>query len=342
MSEGVLVVDKPRGMTSHDVVARVRRLLGTRRVGHAGTLDPMATGVLVVLVGEATKLGPYLTADDKRYLATIALGRATDTLDADGRTTATDEAPAWLREALCEPSRALASLASTASPGPVFARLAEALAAELARAEQVPPAYSAIHVEGRRSHELARAGESVPLAPRPVKVHGLEVVACGAPEPPDEPWISVGVHVSKGYYVRSLARDLGARLGVPAHLAALRRLSSGAFHLETCVDLEGGADSVRAALIPVAEAAAKALPLGRLTAEGVARVRQGKPIQAGDFSEVPPFGDAAAWLGPDGRLAAIGARAAPESATDPPVEGERFTIARGFGGGGGVEQGAVE
>ena len=140
-AEGVLVVDKPGGMTSHDVVARVRRLLGTRRVGHAGTLDPMATGVLVVLVGEATKLGPYLTADDKGYVADVAFGRATDTLDAEGTTTTSADVPPWL----CD------EIASRESP-----RLAAALAEELGRGSQVPPVFSAIHVDGRRSHDRAR------------------------------------------------------------------------------------------------------------------------------------------------------------------------------------------
>jgi len=315
--EGVLVVDKPGGMTSHDVVARVRRLLGTRRVGHAGTLDPMATGVLVVLVGEATKLGAYLTADDKSYVAKACFGRATDTLDAEGKVTATAEVPAWLAGEL----RVAGQGSLSGAP-----RLAEAIAAEIARTSQVPPAYSAIHVDGKRSHDLARAGEAVDLAPREVAVRAIEVVAAGAPEPPEDPWLTLRVHVAKGYYVRSLARDLGERLGVPAHLTALARTASGAFAIDDAVALDAGAAALRAALIPTATAATRALPVGRLTAEGVVRVRQGKRVSPEDFVEVPPVADASAWLGPEGRLCAIGAHLAPESAE------AAFVIHRGFVG----------
>jgi tRNA pseudouridine55 synthase len=310
--EGVLVVDKPGGMTSHDVVGGVRRLLGTRRVGHAGTLDPMATGVLVVLVGEATKLGPYLTADDKRYLAEVAFGRATDTLDADGETTATAEVPAWLVEELRE--------------APLGGRLREAIAAETARTEQVPPVYSAIHVDGRRSHDLARAGEDVALAPRPVAVRDIRVVGTSAVDPR----VTLHVAVSKGYYVRSLARDLGERLGVLAHLSALRREASGSFTIADAVALSAGAGPLQAALIPLAQAAVRALPAARLTAQGAGRARQGKRLAAADFVELPPLGDASAWLDPGGLLVAIGAREAPDSATDLSVGGASFVIHRGF------------
>jgi tRNA pseudouridine55 synthase len=321
--EGVLVLDKPTGMTSHDVVARVRRLLGTRRVGHAGTLDPMATGVLVVLVGEATKLGPYLTADDKRYVAKVCFGRATDTLDAEGKVTATAAVPGWLVDELRAAGEGSLSGAR---------RLAEALAAEMARTRQVPPAYSAIHVDGKRSHDLARAGEAVDLAPREVAVRAIEVVEAGAPEPPEDPWITLQVHVAKGYYVRSLGRDLGERLGVPAHLAALARTASGAFAIEDAAALDAGADALRAALIPTAAAASRALPVGRLTAEGVVRVRQGKVVSPEDFAEVPPVADASAWLGPEGRLCAIGAHLAPASAKGSGMAHGPFVIHRGFVG----------
>ncbi len=319
---GVLVVDKPSGMTSHDVVARVRKALGTRRVGHAGTLDPMATGVLVVLVGEATKLEPYLAADDKGYVARVSFGRATDTLDAEGRTTATGEVPEWLREEI-----------TGASAG---RRIAEAVAGEEARTEQVPPAYSAIHVDGRRSYERARAGEDVRLPPRPVAVRRLTVIDGGVPEDGGDPWIAMRVEVSKGYYVRSLARDLGERLGVPAHLSFLRRVRSGAFTIDGAVSLgsgllaeergagplpDGRGTDLGAGLIPIVEAAGRALPVGRLTVEGALRARQGKTIGEGDFSEMPPVADASVWLDAGGGLVAIGARVA-----EPPS----FVIHRGF------------
>jgi tRNA pseudouridine55 synthase len=323
---GVVVVDKPQGPTSHDVVGRVRRMLGTRRVGHAGTLDPMARGVLVILVGEATKLGPYLTAHDKGYLATVAFGSATDTLDAEGRVTRTAEVPAWLREELA------------ALPA-VGARLGEALAAEAARTEQVPPAYSAISVDGRRSYDRARAGEDVELAPRTVEVRALRILEGAAPVPapvpvpvPD-PWLVLELEVSKGYYVRSLARDLGERLGVPAHLRALARTSSGPFHVRDAVRLDAGAEALRAGLIPLADAASRALPCGRLTAEGAVRTRQGKRLSALDFVELPPLDQASAWIDPDGRLAAVGTRSAAGSATDPAVKDEHcFVMHRGFAG----------
>jgi tRNA pseudouridine55 synthase len=312
--EGVVAVDKPSGMTSHDVVARARRILGTRRIGHAGTLDPMATGVLVLLVGEATKLGPYLTAHEKRYEARVAFGRATDTLDAEGATVASAEVPGWL----------LAEIGAAAPEG--RPRLAAALEAEIARASQVPPAYSAIQVDGRRSYDRARAGEEVDLAPRPVAVRDLRLLRGGVPELPALPFVDLDVDVSKGYYVRALARDLGERLGVPAHLAALRRTASGPFTLARAVPL----DALRSALQPLAAAAAEALPVGGLTAEGAVRVRQGKGLVPADFASLPPLGDASVWLDPDGRPVAIGAHLAPEPATDPAMAAARFVIHRGF------------
>jgi len=206
---GVLVVDKPGGMTSHDVVARARRLFGTRAVGHAGTLDPMATGVLVLLFGEACKLSAYLTGQDKTYSAGVRFGSATDSLDADGRVTEERTLPAgWLaRETLDR-----------------------ALAVERARTLQVPPAVSAISEGGRRAYQRVRAGETVELAPRPVRVARLELLEWS------DAGVDVELEVSKGYYVRAFARDLGATLGVPAHLGRLRRLTSGAFSLR-CIPL---------------------------------------------------------------------------------------------------------
>jgi tRNA pseudouridine55 synthase len=311
-AEGVLVVDKPGGLTSHDVVARARRLLHTRRVGHAGTLDPMATGVLVVLAGEATKLVPYLTAHAKRYQARVVFGRATDTLDAEGTTTLTAGVPEWLRQEIAAPAGAGAG------------RLDEAIAAEQARGEQVPPAYSAIHVDGKRSYDLARAGEAVDLAPRAVAVAKLGRLGGGL-DP--QPHVDLEVEVSKGYYVRSLARDLGERLGVPAHLGALRRTASGPFALSDATLLDAGEDALRGALIPLAQAAARALPVGHLTAPGAARALQGKRLGADDFSALPSVGEASAWLDPGGRLVAVGARLSPGSAAEGAAE---LVVHRGF------------
>ncbi len=311
---GVLVMDKPGGMTSHDVVARLRRLLGTRRVGHAGeTLDPMATGVLVALVGEATKLGSHLTLHDKRYLARVAFGRATDTLDAEGETTQTGEVPAWLLDELRR--------------GEVGARLGEALDLERARIDQVPPAFSAIQVDGRRSYDRARAGEEVSLPPRAVVVHALRLVDASGSVDGASPWADLDLHVGKGYYVRSFARDLGERLGVPAHLAALRRTASGPFTLAQAVRLDAGSGLLLDALIPVATAAALALPAASLTAEGTLRARYGQRLSPDDFVSVPPAGEGA-WLDPDGRLVALGITEPAGSATN--LDVPRFAVLRGF------------
>lgn len=324
---GLLIVDKPSGPTSHDVVARVRRALGTKRAGHAGTLDPMASGVLVVLVGEATKLAPFLTAHDKRYEATIALGVATTTLDAEGERTAEEEVPGRLLTELAAVAEALGearpdeSGAATASIEERAPLLFAALAAESARTEQMPPAYSAIKIGGRRSYDLARAGEAIELAPRPIAVRALRPVgASAATDGGGRPFIALDVDVSKGYYVRSLAHDLGARLGVPSHLAALRRTHSGPFSIDQATPLDAGPRALLAALRPIAEAASQSLAVARLTAPGAARARTGKRLRDEDFSLGPPStGELSAWLDPEGNLVAVGL-----------AEHESLVIRRGF------------
>jgi tRNA pseudouridine55 synthase len=291
-------VDKPSGPTSHDVVARVRRALRTSRVGHAGTLDPMASGVLVVLVGEATKLAPYLTAHDKGYEATVVLGRATDTLDAEGRTTLEGPLPD-------DVARAIAQVEAGGAPtGPVAA----ALAAELARITQIPPSFSAIKVDGERSYARARAGEEVELAARAVEVRSLRVTRAAAARDGAPATVDLVLEVSKGYYVRSLARDLGEHLGVPAHLGRLRRTRSGPFALAASISLDAAPDALRAALIPLSEAAALGLPVARLTAEGVTRAGHGKRLSADHFVTPPTDAAHAAWLDEAGRLRAVGTR----------------------------------
>jgi tRNA pseudouridine55 synthase len=275
---GLLIVDKPSGPTSHDVVARARRLYATREVGHAGTLDPMATGVLVVLFGEACKLSAHLTADDKRYRAEIRFGTSTDSLDADGAVVEERAlAPGWLRDA----------------------DLGAALDAERARPEQTPPAISAIKVDGVRSHRAARRGNAPALAPRPVRVAALELLEH------DDAHVVVELEVSKGYYVRAFARDLAARLGVPAHLSALRRLSSGAFRVDEAVrwPLEAPAP-----LLDLSSAARRALPSAELTPEGEARARVGKRLADEHFTRAPASPGVTAWLGPNGELVALGER----------------------------------
>ena len=290
---GVIVVDKPRGPTSHDVVAHVRRTLGTREVGHAGTLDPMATGVLVLALGEATKLVPWLTAHDKTYAATILLGRGTDTLDADGR------------EDTCAPlgSELLDALASS-QPDAVAPLLENALAAERARDTQIPPAYSAIKTDGQRAFALARRGETPALAPREVRVHRLELVASRADMEARLGALDVELDVAKGYYVRALARDLAVALGTIGHLTALRRTRSGPFAIAETVAHGAAADVLLEHVCPLACAAAKALPVVRLTEAGVADARCGRVVRSADIEGHAP--GLSAWLDARGELVAVG------------------------------------
>ncbi len=207
---GVCIVDKPAGWTSHDVVARARRLIGTRRVGHAGTLDPMATGVLVLGVGRATRLLNLITGVDKVYEATIRFGVETDTLDAEGTVTAEHDMP--------EPEPDAVAAAAAALTGALL---------------QVPPMVSAIQVGGRRLHELAREGIEVEREARPVVVHRFDL------HPSEDPFLwHAQVHCSSGTYVRSLAADLGTALGGGAHLASLRRTAVGPFTLDEARPLE--------------------------------------------------------------------------------------------------------
>jgi tRNA pseudouridine55 synthase len=285
---GVLVVDKPTGKTSHDIVAEARRHFRTRAVGHAGTLDPMASGVLLLLFGEATKLSGYLTADDKRYRARVSFGRGTDTLDAEGVTTEERSlAPGWLDSSALE----------------------AALSVERDRRQQVPPAYSAIKVGGERAHRLSRQGRPPELPARDVVVHELEVEAF------DDAEATLVLSVSKGYFVRSLARDLSETLGVPGHLTALRRLASGGFSLEEAV---AWPPSTEPRWLTITEAASRCLPVLELTPAAVVRARQGKPLSEADFGSPPPSG-LAAWVA-EGRLVAIGQAA----------EAGFFRVVRGF------------
>ncbi len=217
---GLLVVDKPAGLTSHDVVARVRRLAGTRKVGHAGTLDPMATGVLVLGVGRGTRLLGHLSLASKSYEATIRLGAATTTDDAEGDV---------LERA--DPA-SLARLDDDA--------VREALGHQVGELDQVPSSVSAVKVDGRRAHARVRAGEDVVLAPRRVSVHSLEVL--DVRELGDAVDVDVSVACSSGTYVRAIARDVGRALGVGGHLVALRRTRVGPFDLVGAATLDELAD----------------------------------------------------------------------------------------------------
>lgn len=248
---GVLLVDKPSGITSFDVVAAARRVFGTRRVGHAGTLDPMATGVLVVLLGEATKLSSVLTTDRKTYEATIQFGTTTATLDKDG--------PVTKRVPLARPLSGVA--------------LEAALLLERTRRDQIPPQISAIKVGGKRAYAQARQGITVDLVPRAVHVHELSLLGF-TPDTAD-----VRLTVSKGYYVRSLARDLGEHLGTVAHLTRLRRTRSGPFYEEQTSAFPLAATTP---LMSIEAAAQLSLPLLDVAAPAALAVRQGKYLHQSD------------------------------------------------------------
>lgn len=310
--EGVVVIDKPTGPTSHDVVGKLRRTLRMKRIGHAGTLDPMASGVLVMLLGQATKLGPYLTLHDKRYEARVLFGRQTDSLDVQGTVVAETDLPDWLVKEITlltqDPANSEAS------------RVHAALAHERARKAQTPPAYSAIKVAGQRSYDRARRGENVVLEDRPVEVKSIEVLGAGFVEEGKLGFLDVSLDVSKGYYVRSWARDLGQTLGVPSYLGALRRTRSGPFVLEESAKLDASRSEFEERVVPMAEAVRRCMSTATLTPSGVVRASQGKLLHAADFSVLPasspePF----AWLSPEGTLVAIGE-----------AEQEGFVVRRGF------------
>jgi tRNA pseudouridine55 synthase len=255
---GVLVVDKPIGLTSHDVVQIIRRGTGIRRAGHTGTLDPRASGVLVVLVGPAVRLSEYVSASDKRYQATIRLGSATDTYDAEGTVTSTSSA---------------ASVDSITEEN-----FNEILQQFVGTIEQVPPPYSAVKVKGRKAYEMAREGEEVDLEPRTIQVYSLEVLEWAPPE------AVIDVYCSSGTYVRSLANDLGKSLGCGAHLIGLRRTKSGRFTLRDAVPLRRLQEAFDAGewyrhLIPAAEALAD-WPMIELDGDQVELVRHGHRVPA--------------------------------------------------------------
>jgi tRNA pseudouridine55 synthase len=266
---GLVVVDKPAGMTSHDVVARVRRLAGTRKVGHAGTLDPMATGVLVLGLGPATRLLGHLLLTDKAYDATIRLGSTTTTDDAEGEVLAT--APT---DGLDEDS------------------VRAVLAGMVGELDQVPSTVSAIKVGGRRAYTLARAGQPVQLAPRRVRIDAIDVHRVAFPD------VEVSVRCSSGTYVRAIARDAGEALGVGGHLTALRRTAVGPFTLDRARTLEELAE--RLEVVALDDAARGCFPAVDLDEEQAAGVRHGRPLAV----RLPAPGPVAVFA-PDGRFLAL-------------------------------------
>lgn len=259
---GILLLDKPQGPTSHDLVSRTRRALGTRKVGHAGTLDPMATGLMILGVESSTRLLTYLVGLDKEYTATIRLGEATTTDDAEGEVTAAVDASA-LEDAA----------------------IAAAVAELTGEISQVPSTFSAIKVEGRRSYDRARAGEEVELAPRAVTVSAFEVLAVRREGALVD--LDVRVAVSSGTYVRALARDLGAALGVGGHLTALRRTRVGPFDVAAAAE-----EPAATALLGPAEVAGRLFPTAGLDADAARALAQGKriPVPVADAPVVAAVG----------------------------------------------------
>jgi len=268
-TEGLLLVDKPAGMTSHDVVAIARRALGERRIGHAGTLDPFATGLLVLLTGRTTRLLPYLDGEPKVYEARIQFGSETDTDDATGR---------MVREA----------------PPPIRADVDRAIAALTGALDQEPPAYSAKQVGGQRAYDAARRGVPVKLPPSRVTVHSWEVKARA------NDTLDAVITCSGGTYVRALARDLGRQAASAAHLATLRRTRSGPFRVSDACALDALRDGRCGALPPLQ--ALTSLAVEQLDAASADRAARGNLVDA------TVVGDRAALVGPNGELVAVAVR----------------------------------
>lgn len=270
--EGVLPVDKPAGPTSHDIVARARRALGERRIGHTGTLDPFASGLLLLCIGRATRVAEYLSGMDKAYRATLRLGRATDTDDLTGTVVAESQAWRGLDDAIIH----------------------DALAAELGARAQLPPPYSAKKVGGERAYRIARRGEDVEMPTAEVEIFAIEVVGIALPD------VTFDVRCSSGTYVRAIARDVGQRLGTHAHLTALRRTAIGELTAARAIPVDALEDprAVAEALIPAPEALS-AFPQVEVDDEAARHLTHGRPI-AGGFPDGEPI-----VVVYDGRLLAI-------------------------------------
>jgi tRNA pseudouridine55 synthase len=270
---GIVVVDKPAGMTSHDVVARCRRIFSTRRVGHAGTLDPMATGVLVIGVDRATKILGLLTGASKSYAATIRLGETTSTEDAEGKL-----------------------LQSVSAEHVTDEAIAAAIAGLRGDIRQVPSAVSAIKVDGRRAYRLVREGHVVELEARPVRIDRFEMLAVRSHDQLVD--LDVEVDCSSGTYIRALARDLGDALGVGGHLKSLRRTRVGRFDLDQACSLDDLAERPLLSRT-LDEACLLMFPRRELTAEEAEATSHGRPLSAAGIDDVYAASDA------DGRVIAL-------------------------------------
>jgi tRNA pseudouridine55 synthase len=270
MSSGLVLIDKPSGWTSHDVVARLRKLAGTRRVGHAGTLDPMATGLLLIGVNSATKLLTFLVGENKTYEATIRLGAATITDDKESEFTSLATADAVRAVGAIELEKVLATLR-----GPI---------------EQVPSSVSAIKVDGERAYAKVRSGDEVKLKARPITIHRLEVL--GEPRlvtDGDNTFLDFDavIDCSSGTYIRALARDLGTALGVGGHLTALRRTHIGSYSIEQAQNLDGLTGETLE-ILPIEQAATQQFKVRVLSDQDVIDLRHGKRLRAIDETETDP------------------------------------------------------
>lgn len=299
----IVLVDKPQGPSSHDAVRLLRRALQIRRIGHAGTLDPMATGLLVMGVGQGTKLLPYLMAQDKAYIATVRLGMETDTLDAEGKAVTTLPVPSLDTQ-----------------------RLREATAGFLGRIDQYPPIYSALKLDGVALYKRARRGEDVTPPARQVEVFRLEASIV------DAETLKFSLVVGKGFYVRSFARDISRRLGSCGHLIQLRRERSGPFPIQNAVSWSSlermtrgdpkAADEVNASLLTLTDAC-EGLPIVQLDAQACVAAAQGKVLRVDTFEnvnrELIPEDRPLALISPDKALVAIAMR-----------HGDDIRVLRGF------------
>jgi tRNA pseudouridine55 synthase len=276
-------VDKPQGWTSHDVVGRMRRIAGTRKVGHAGTLDPMATGVLVLGINKATRLLTYIVGTSKTYTATIRLGESTVTDDAEGEVTATRSAAAVTE-----------------------AGVRAGVAALTGEIQQVPSSVSAIKVNGERAYARVRSGEDVKLAARPVTIHRFDIHELRRSKDGEALDLDVTVECSSGTYIRALARDLGDALGVGGHLTALRRTQVGPYTLDQARTLEQLAEELE--VLEMSQAARALMPNRELTPEETTELSFGRRIAAGAAAGTPDAATAeqpAAAFAPDGSLVAL-------------------------------------
>ena len=297
--DGILIIDKPAGITSHDVVARVRRILQTKRVGHTGTLDPFATGVMVILIGQATRLAQFLDKDEKEYEALVRFGFETDTGDLTG-----------VRSAECgmRNEEITARLAST-DWNDIF----EKFRGEI---RQVPPMYSAKKIDGKKLYEHARKGETIERKSITVTIHSLEQIGSALRTPPST--LRIRVACSAGTYIRTLAEDIGRKVGVGAHLAELRRTRAGKFGIEQSITLESleKLEDKQSVFIPMEEAVSH-LTAFTLNPDRVAKTQSGMSTRV--FEEQFVAGQPIRMIDEDGKLIAIGAYDESENSVRPKV-----------------------